>query len=1068
MRITRVTLENIKSYSDETSIRFEQGVNLIKGENGAGKSTILEAIGYALFGSLPYKGKDFIRLGQKKGQICVSFTGYDGREYSIVRDISISSSNNAVKVYDEEMTGILADGTENVIECLRELLQIDDETDIAALFEDVVGVPQGTMTAIFAETPGVRASKFNKLLRVDTYRTAYDKLLETDKYIQKLIQENEREQANFQGQLVYLPSNEQEHAELSTILNEERATQAVNQAQLEEIDSALAQHETLKQTREATRQAAEAGRLRWLQLQERQKNAQAELAKSFEAQAILESNNESYQAYQNAEQQLQQLELQRRERAQISDARGKLQNQLDICLHDIKRLEQQITECREAEALLGTLEPKVQQQTDLEAALNKVRADQEERVRLTGKIEEGMQRCQRLQDEIAELDRRLMQRDELTERIGRLRQQRDELSMQRDGLNQSYQVAAAEHKSAQTKLSEQQERERKYKQAQRDVQRCAEQVDQQEAEVLRLHRVLDERVNLTQQLVEFENERKVAQTNMTNATSNRLSLEGQVRDLQERRTLLDTSAALCPICQRSLDEHTRDDAAIHYERESQRLQDALKEIKVCEHTVAAEVKQLDQHIQSLRDQIEQFENEQVYDRAVAKLEALQQELAEYEAASCDYEDAPVSVETLDAEVRVLQSQLESLDQQRTELHNAQDALNTQIETHQADLNRLPQPTERDSKQNDYDESLSSLTNAQERFAQLATVDTRVHQLQSELASLDDPRTQYRLALNTASNRTSHETAQEARHAERVELENELAALDERFVAFDGLDDTVAAVRQSKADSTEGYQRYLRAEDAALLLDERQTLHDQVRAETGQAEQELAVLQADFAAADAAYDSQSHQQAVQERAVLDKQQTELNVRIENHAEQLADLEAKIDQLRNIQTRLTALEQKASQLKEELSRFQFVRKSIRDAAEEIRVRRVSTIGQDATRIFGDIIGDNSPLLEWGSDYGITLKQGSETRSFRQLSGGEQMAAALSIRLALLDQLSQVRFVFLDEPTTNLDEIRRDSLASKLRSLQNVEQLFIISHDDTFGQDGVHEVEIAKTDGLSRVIS
>jgi exonuclease SbcC len=136
--------------------------------------------------------------------------------------------------------------------------------------------------------------------------------------------------------------------------------------------------------------------------------------------------------------------------------------------------------------------------------------------------------------------------------------------------------------------------------------------------------------------------------------------------------------------------------------------------------------------------------------------------------------------------------------------------------------------------------------------------------------------------------------------------------------------------------------------------------------------------------------------------------------------------------------------------------------------MRTRLVKTISQTATTIFGDILGDHSPVLDWGNDYGITLTQGGETRVFRQLSGGEQMAAAISLRLALLTHMSQVRFVILDEPTTNLDDLRRGSLADKLRNLQNLEQLFIISHDDTFGQDGVHQVEIAKIGGTSRVLS
>ena len=66
---------------------------------------------------------------------------------------------------------------------------------------------------------------------------------------------------------------------------------------------------------------------------------------------------------------------------------------------------------------------------------------------------------------------------------------------------------------------------------------------------------------------------------------------------------------------------------------------------------------------------------------------------------------------------------------------------------------------------------------------------------------------------------------------------------------------------------------------------------------------------------------------------------------------------------------------------------------------------------------------------------------------LSGGEQMSAALAVRLALLKQLTEIRIAFFDEPTTNMDEVRRENLASEIRSITNFDQLFVISHDDTF---------------------
>jgi exonuclease SbcC len=46
--------------------------------------------------------------------------------------------------------------------------------------------------------------------------------------------------------------------------------------------------------------------------------------------------------------------------------------------------------------------------------------------------------------------------------------------------------------------------------------------------------------------------------------------------------------------------------------------------------------------------------------------------------------------------------------------------------------------------------------------------------------------------------------------------------------------------------------------------------------------------------------------------------------------------------------------------------------------------------------------------------------------------------------------VRLAFFDEPTTNMDAARRERLAeqiSRITEKQTFDQLFVISHDDTF---------------------
>ena len=53
MKLISLTLENIKSYINETIVFFD-GVNFVSGANGSGKTTIIEAIGYALFDATPF------------------------------------------------------------------------------------------------------------------------------------------------------------------------------------------------------------------------------------------------------------------------------------------------------------------------------------------------------------------------------------------------------------------------------------------------------------------------------------------------------------------------------------------------------------------------------------------------------------------------------------------------------------------------------------------------------------------------------------------------------------------------------------------------------------------------------------------------------------------------------------------------------------------------------------------------------------------------------------------------------------------------------------------------------
>jgi len=73
--ITKLKLKNFRQHAD-TEIEFVQGVNTIVGANNSGKSTIPEAIEFALFGSraLRDNAKGFVRDGQSDGSAVIKVT----------------------------------------------------------------------------------------------------------------------------------------------------------------------------------------------------------------------------------------------------------------------------------------------------------------------------------------------------------------------------------------------------------------------------------------------------------------------------------------------------------------------------------------------------------------------------------------------------------------------------------------------------------------------------------------------------------------------------------------------------------------------------------------------------------------------------------------------------------------------------------------------------------------------------------------------------------------------------------------------------------------------------------
>ncbi|TDA25297.1 MAG: hypothetical protein DSO00_08885, partial [Archaeoglobi archaeon] len=113
-----------------------------------------------------------------------------------------------------------------------------------------------------------------------------------------------------------------------------------------------------------------------------------------------------------------------------------------------------------------------------------------------------------------------------------------------------------------------------------------------------------------------------------------------------------------------------------------------------------------------------------------------------------------------------------------------------------------------------------------------------------------------------------------------------------------------------------------------------------------------------------------------------------------------------------------------------------------------------------------------IEVTEDFDVSVIKGGEVIPLSSLSGGEKVAVAIALRLAIAKAISgRISTVIMDEPTTHLDEERRRELVGMMREFfregSSIPQMIIVTHHRELEEvaDTVYRVE--KVDGISRVV-
>ncbi|MFQ3583635.1 MAG: AAA family ATPase, partial [Cyanobacteriota bacterium] len=408
MRILSLALQNFKSHVD-TAFEFEPGTNAICGENGAGKTSILEAIAWALFDYSPYSQEEMIRVGASDAVVTVQFVSQaDQRTYMVRRSVT-----QGYRLFDPQLNQRLDyERKVDVLPWLRQHLGVPPGTDLARLFATTIGVPQGTFTADFLKTGRDRKDVFDRILKVEEYQTVAKDLLAVEKHSEAQIQDIKHQIELFNQQIQDWDPLQEEQIKLARDLSYwqeelQQQTQIIQQAQvqLERLESLLSQIQIIdQQLREGEQQEA--------LLKASQKQAETLLQEARKAQAQRDQCLQGSQLFLAAEAQLRDLEKQQQQRFVWLKQRDHLLSQQQAIDTELARLEEKLRQLQEWRQELKDLSPKLQTQQNLEAEqvrltqhLNRLLEWQMELERLRGEWATQSERCQLLQRRLEEAEK---------------------------------------------------------------------------------------------------------------------------------------------------------------------------------------------------------------------------------------------------------------------------------------------------------------------------------------------------------------------------------------------------------------------------------------------------------------------------------------------------------------------------------------------------------------------------------------------------------------------------------------------------------------------------------------
>lgn len=932
MKINRIHLENYRIH-DKLDVEFDSGINLLLGENGKGKSSILEAIGYALFDSELRGGnqREAIKYGKKSAKIEIEFTGIDGEDYIVTRKIPGSTS-----IYKKDNPDFQLIGKEDRI---RELCGI--KGDLKGIYDNVIVAKQNEFISSFKEKDNEREKIFNKVFNTDIYKkiyegysrdavNRYEKDIEIERSSMENIAEIMEDPADIKEKLEFEKGRAKEYNSSLALLNEEKS----------KVKEFLNSYNTLNLEIEKL-----TGEINALSESIKNKNEEfTKVANSIKeseiSEKIVKENREKYEEYQEYSQEINILKIRKKELEKIKE------------------------ECLLYEKEINSLE-KLNSEIDGEIKVFENKKENNESLLLERK------------NKLFEIEK------EIIDKKGKYVEYKSELSkitpllIKLEEFEKKLEVGENNIKNFEIKLEEKLE----------DINKEKEK---------RKYLMSENLENQLSELEEHEKKKKLLEDEI-------LKKDLLLKENEEAFEMLKTS--YCPYLKeqcknldgKNIDEYFKDKRE-KYIKEIEEKKNTVKEINnklINKNEIMEKIIRLD----TLSKEIDEKEVEFIQEKLKLETGKSKIENEKLKLKNFKLENNIESKEKL-SEIKItLKTKIDSLDLLKSE--EIKGGLEKEIENFNKNINIELKNIE--EKKIVIKENIKTLEekrnflNENKIFSnELITINTNIDKLEKKTNSLERSSNLYL---------ENYKKAMEKNELEK-NLENIKIIIENNQIKF----------REKSA-----LLELKRKDIESIELEKIQKKDEKITSDIEEIREKLGAV---------------------------------NSEVETLKKKLDEVKKYEDLLKNKRKYLEKLNMK-------LELTKIFREKIKSMGKEVSKNMLKEIEILATENFRKITGRGEKIV-WSNEdknkYVVFLDGDRGELKFEQLSGGEQVAVAISIRGAMSELFTESKFSIFDEPTNNLDTERRRSLADSIGEiLKNLEQSIIVTHDDTFREMAQKVIEL-----------